>query len=748
MLPRRRIPGNALATAAFVAAAGVSLVLAPPWNVLAQGQRGAGQGAGQQGQGQGGGQGRGQRGAGGGQGANQPTRDTSAQTATTGTGGISGTVTVEGAGSPARHARVTLAGAGLRPSRTATTGEQGQFSFTQLPAGRFTLTVSKPGYVDITYGAKSPGRPGTPIQLADGQTIDKLNVPLPKGSVITGIVIDENGEPSPGTQVRVMRYVMRTGEKTLQPAGTDTTDDRGVYRIYGQQPGDYLVSAVPRNANLGDLRQTMMAEVESLLQQAQAAGAYVGGVGSTGGNGAGGSGRQGGGRNGTAAFGQLNNYVNNPRGQALIDQANALQQQIQQQDQTQAVAYAPVYYPGTITSTSATTLTLALGEERGGVDFQLQLVPTARIDGTITSATGSLPQGIQIQIVPAGQAGMPNIPGMSMNMSRAGQDGRFNFTNVTPGQYTISARAAIRQQNQSEDAATAAATQTPQPGQPQGRGGFGPRGGGPGAVAQVLWASQDVTVNGQNLPDVVLNLQPGMTVSGRVVFQGSSTQPPTDLTRVRVTIQPRGAQTSDMGGIPPAQVDAGGQFKITGVPPGHYVMQANAPVGGQTSTGAAGGRGGGGGAAAAQTGGGWALKSALVDGRDSLDFPLEVAPNTDVGGAILTFTDRTQQLSGTLQDPSGRPTSDFTIVIFPADKTYWLPQSRRIQSTRPGTDGKYTLRGMPPGDYKVIAVTDVETGEWYDPDFLAQLTSAAMAISLGEGETKTQDLRVASGGGQ
>ncbi len=231
-------------------------------------------------------------------------------------------------------------------------------------------------------------------------------------------------------------------------------------------------------------------------------------------------------------------------------------------------------------------------------------------------------------------------------------------------------------------------------------------------------------------------------------------QPPTDLTRVRVTIQPRGSQTSDIGGIPPAQVDSGGQFKITGVPPGHYVLQANAPGGGggQAAGGAAaagGGRGGGGGAAApGQTGGGWALKSAIVNGRDSLDFPLEVAPNTDIAGAILTFTDRTQQLSGTLQDSSGRPTSDFTIIIFPADKTFWLPQSRRIQSTRPGTDGKYTLRGIPPGDYKLIAVTDVETGEWYDPDFLSQLAGAAMAISLSEGETKTQDLRVAAGGWQ
>ena len=160
------------------------------------------------------------------------------------------------------------------------TNDQGQFAFSTLPAGRFTMTASKAGYVDISYGAKRPGRPGTPIQLAEGQKLEKANITLPKGSVVTGVVIDENGEPSPGTAVRVMRYVMRTGERTLQSAGQDQTDDRGMYRIYGLQPGEYIVSAVPRNMNLGDLRQTIMAEIESVMQQAQSArGGGPGGMG-------------------------------------------------------------------------------------------------------------------------------------------------------------------------------------------------------------------------------------------------------------------------------------------------------------------------------------------------------------------------------------------------------------------------------------------------------------------------------------
>ena len=80
-----------------------------------------------------------------------------------------------------------------------------------------------------------------------------------------------------------MRYVFTRGEKSLRTAGEDQTDDRGLYRIYGLEPGDYMVSAIPRNQNIGDLRQTIMSEVESLQQQVQAAGGRGAGLGRAGG---------------------------------------------------------------------------------------------------------------------------------------------------------------------------------------------------------------------------------------------------------------------------------------------------------------------------------------------------------------------------------------------------------------------------------------------------------------------------------
>lgn len=635
-------------------------------------------------------------------------------------------VTLQGSATPVRRAQVTLSGIELRGQRSASTNEQGKFAFAALPAGRFTLNVAKPGYVNISYGAKKPGRQGTPIQLADGQSIDNANIMLPKGSVITGTVIDEHGEVSPNTQVRAYRYVLQNGEKSLVSAGQDQTDDRGSYRIFQLQPGDYLVSAVPRNQGF-DLRQQLQSQLEPLLQQLQAAG--------------GGNGRAG------QALAAAGNLFGTGRGQLLADQVQQLQQQLQQQPGEQAVAYAPVYFPGTTVPAAATKLTLGIGEERGGIDVQLQLVPTARVSGTVISPDGAIPQGAQVSMQMTGQQDIPNIPGVGTTMTRIGSDGAFSFQGITPGQYALIVRAPIRQS--SPDAADQAAPAGP------GRGRGGPQGpggrGGPGTIVQILWASADVTIDGRDVADLTLNLQPGMTISGRINFDPAASQPPADLTRARVNLQPVG-QSFDIGQPAPAQVDVSGSFTLTGVAPGRYSLRGNVGAAVTTTAGGAQAGGAGPGAAgrafgpgAASQGGGWTLKSVVVDGRDTLDFPLEVKPNGNITGAMLTFTDKTQELTGTLQDALGRPTADYTIILFSADNQYWVPQSRRIMSSRPGTDGKFAFRNMPAGQYRLTAVTDAEPGEWYDPGFLSQLVGASITLTIAEREKKTQDIRLAGG---
>ena len=88
---------------------------------------------------------------------------------------------------------------------------------------------------------------------------------------------------------------------------------------------------------------------------------------------------------------------------------------------------------------------------------------------------------------------------------------------------------------------------------------------------------------------------------------------------------------------------------------------------------------------------------------------------------------------------------DYTIIVYPADREYWTPQSRRIQSSRPGTDGSFIFRNLPAGEYRVSAVLDPEPGTWYNPQFLQQLETQSMRVTLGPGEKKVQNLRVGGG---
>jgi uncharacterized protein (DUF2141 family) len=206
-----------------------------------------------------------------------------------------------------------------------------------------------------------------------------------------------------------------------------------------------------------------------------------------------------------------------------------------------------------------------------------------------------------------------------------------------------------------------------------------------------------------------------------VVFEGG--QPPADLTRVRVTLSSVGQSSGlDMTQAQPAALDASGNFTVTGVSPGRYTVRVQGQIPGMT------------------------LKSATTAGRDILDFPLEVRANENVADLTITMSNLTQELSGTLTDAQSMPATDYTVIVFSEDKQFWTPQSRRIQSSRPGTDGRFIVRNLPPGNYLVAAVTDVEPGEWFDPAFLEQLRPASARVPLQPGDKKVQDLRLGGGG--
>jgi hypothetical protein len=321
------------------------------------------------------------------------------------------------------------------------------------------------------------------------------------------------------------------------------------------------------------------------------------------------------------------------------------------------------------------------------VDSAMQLVPTATISGTITSTSDALPQMLSVGAVPAGaHTEMLAGAGLRGLSTTVGADGRYVFSGVAPGAYTIKART--------------------------GSG----RGAAPNQPMQ--WAAADVQVSGQDL-DIPLTLQPGVAINGRVVFEGP---PPTaaELQTLAFALIPPGSGGAAFYGGG-GRVDAEGRFTFAGVTPDTYQFAATWTAPGASEK--------------------WTIKSSTANGREAFEAPLRVNPNETLDWRV-TYTDMPTGLTGTLKDPGGRAATDYYVLVFSADRRHWTPGSRRVRMTRPATDGLYTVKGLPPGEYFLAAPADLETGEWNDPALLEQLVPSSSKVTLRDGVMTRQDFRV------
>lgn len=180
-----------------------------------------------------------------GRGGAPPRDNNAAQPA--GTAIIRGRVLVADTGAPVRRAQVRATSADARAGRLASTDAQGRFELKDLPAGRWTLTASKAGFVTLQYGQRRPLETGRAIEIRDGEALERVDISLPRGSAVTGHIYDEFGEPVANARVQVLRYQMVQGARRLVPVGGgDQTDDTGAFRVFGLAPGEYFVSATLR----------------------------------------------------------------------------------------------------------------------------------------------------------------------------------------------------------------------------------------------------------------------------------------------------------------------------------------------------------------------------------------------------------------------------------------------------------------------------------------------------------------------
>jgi protocatechuate 3,4-dioxygenase beta subunit len=332
---------------------------------------------------------------------------------------IAGRILAADSGKPLRYASVTLL---LQPSQTShvtETDAYGRYEFAQLPAGRYSVRPGKDGFVFV---APDPFALGVGVNLSEGQIADRVDITMSRGSVITGRIADEFGDPVAGATVYAMRYVFTpSGQRELSggPFGNyimpAATNDRGEYRLFGLKPGSYYVFAGH------DLSQPV-------------------------------------------AIGQR------PGGVSDIASESGL---------------IATYYPGTSNVAEAQPLRVELNRD-AHASFALSPARMARIAGTVSDSQGRRAPGGWVSLRDATNT----VGWLSQSNVEVTGDGTFEIANVAPGNYILDIRP------------TDSASRN--------------------ASSGMEFATLPLTVTSDDVPNLEVVMRSGISVSGRVIFEGKS----------------------------------------------------------------------------------------------------------------------------------------------------------------------------------------------------------------------------------
>lgn len=131
----------------------------------------------------------------------------------------------------------------FKPAGRARTDAEGRYRVTGLQPGKYVVTPMAPAFVLIDVNNFPPGRP---LTLSAGDSVEDTDFRVVRGGVITGRVTDSDGNPIVMEPVRITPVDPKIAEQRSRFFASDerdlSTDDRGVYRVYGIQPGLYRVS--------------------------------------------------------------------------------------------------------------------------------------------------------------------------------------------------------------------------------------------------------------------------------------------------------------------------------------------------------------------------------------------------------------------------------------------------------------------------------------------------------------------------
>ena len=346
--------------------------------------------------------------------------------------------------------------------------------------------------------------------------------------------------------------------------------------------------------------------------------------------------------------------------------------------------FAVTFHPGTINPNDAATVTVSLSEETS-IEFALSSARLARVSGTVVDSQGRPAAGAFVNVVTRQGNGM-----FSGGGGMVSPDGSFTINGIAPGEYSLDVRTQPR----------------------------------PGTFDGMEFGSASIVAAGTEITGVRIVTGKGATLSGRVIFEGNSPRRSSGQQELRVFPNPadpsRPMMVGNIGNDPKTNgtIDESGNFQLAGLSGRVFLIVATT---------------------------GWVVKSISLDGEDITDEPLELTCKPSIAGVVIRLTDKLTQVSGKVTDARGQPSRECTVLFQPAEVREPVVAARMLRMVRCDSSGSFQTRGMRPGRYVVTAVTSIEQGRQFEPEFQEQLRRASESLNLREGEMLTLDLRLTSG---
>jgi hypothetical protein len=358
---------------------------------------------------------------------------------------------------------------------------------------------------------------------------------------------------------------------------------------------------------------------------------------------------------------------------------------------TEGSSYADVLYPGVTRRDQARPVAVRLGEEVAEINFALAPVRLARIEGTILTSRGTVPRGGSFALTRRSDAGIEQTTTYGASWKQ--DDGAFSISRVLQG------------------ACDLVATVTAD-----------------GGTTEV--AVQHLMVGNDDISGLMIVTGPEGRLTGTVRTDTGGPLPatgapglPATSMRVTATSPEDGSDgvfnpsfAVSAGQPRPGAVNSGGSFTASVRPGARLISVAGLPLG-------------------------WGVAAVLSGDRTITDSPVDVPPGTSFPVQIIV-SNRLPEIAGSAVDDTGKPTWDYTVVVFPKDASRTFAGSPLIRSERPNQRGEFRIERLPPGDYNIAAVQEGDDVDWSEPDALEKLRPLSAEVRIGLGDKKTVELKV------